>query len=62
MGEIYRRSFIRTNRVFMRSIGRPFANVKMIDERRSRAIRASGRFGAVLPRLCLSRTATIFYS
>lgn len=33
MGEIYRRSFIRTNRVFMRPIGRAFANVKMIDER-----------------------------
>lgn len=32
----------------MRPIGRPFANVKMIDERRRRTARASGRFGTVL--------------
>lgn len=47
VGEIYRWSFIRTNRVFMRPIGRLFANVKMIDDRRWKIILASGRFRAI---------------
>lgn len=58
MGEIYRGSFIRTNRVFMRPIGHPFDDVKIIDDRsRVRSIFLSLRLGDNFIVLCNVITA-----